>query len=36
LEEVVVVGYGSQKRVSVVGSITTIEPGKLKAGTTVL
>lgn len=34
LEEVVVVGYGSQKRVSVVGSITTIEPGKLKAGTT--
>ncbi|MBP7487813.1 MAG: TonB-dependent receptor, partial [Parabacteroides sp.] len=34
LEEVVVVGYGSQKRVSVVGSITTIEPGKLQAGTT--
>lgn len=30
LDEVVVVGYGSQKRASVVGSITGIEPEKLK------
>ncbi len=34
LEEVVVVGYGSQKRASVVGSITAIEPGQLQQGTT--
>ncbi len=30
LNEVVVVGYGSQKRVSVIGSITTIEPQLLQ------
>lgn len=29
LNEVVVVGYGTQKKASVVGSITNIEPGKL-------
>ena len=29
LDEVMVVGYGTQKRASVVGSITSIEPGKL-------
>lgn len=29
LEEVVVVGYGSQKKVSVVGSITAVEPAQL-------
>lgn len=34
LNEVVVVGYGSQKRASIVGSITTIEPSVLKQGTT--
>nr|WP_262497835.1 TonB-dependent receptor [Parabacteroides pacaensis] len=34
LEEVVVVGFGKQKKVSVVGSITTIEPKKLQVGTT--
>lgn len=34
LEEVVVVGYGTQKKASVVGSISTIEPGKLEVGTT--
>lgn len=34
LEEVVVVGYGSQKKVSVVGSITAIEPEQLQQGTT--
>lgn len=34
LDEVVVVGYGSQKRVSVVGSVTTIEPAQLQQGTT--
>ena len=34
LDEVVVVGYGSQKKVSVVGSITTIEPAQLQQGTT--
>ena len=34
LEEVVVVGYGQQKKYSVVGSITTISPQKLKVGTT--
>ncbi len=30
LDEVVIVGYGSQQRYSVVGSITTIEPEKLQ------
>lgn len=34
IDEVVVVGYGSQKRVSVVGSITSIEPERLQQGTT--
>ncbi|MDR1864558.1 MAG: TonB-dependent receptor [Bacteroidales bacterium] len=34
LEEVVVVGYGTQRKVSVIASITTIEPAKLKTGTT--
>lgn len=34
LDEVVVVGYGSQKRASVVGSITAIEPVQLQQGTT--
>jgi len=33
LDEVVVVAYGSQRKESVVGSITTISPGKLKIGT---
>lgn len=34
LDEVVVVAYGTQKRESVVGAITTIEPSQLKVGTT--
>ena len=34
LEEVVVVGHGTQKKVSVVGSITTIKPEELQVGTT--
>lgn len=34
LEEVVVVAYGNQKKESVVGSITTVQPAKLKTGTT--
>jgi TonB-linked SusC/RagA family outer membrane protein len=34
LDEVVVVGYGTQRKVSVVGSISTIKPSKLKTGTT--
>ncbi len=34
LDEVVVVGYGTQKRYSVIGSVTTINPEKLKIGTT--
>ncbi|WP_165042248.1 TonB-dependent receptor [Dysgonomonas sp. ZJ709] len=34
LEEVVVVGYGSQKKASVVGAISTMEPSKLQTGTT--
>ena len=29
LDEVVIVGFGSQKKASVVGSITNVEPGKL-------
>jgi TonB-linked SusC/RagA family outer membrane protein len=34
LEELVVVGYGTQRKVSVVAAITTIEPAKLKTSTT--
>lgn len=34
LEEVVVVGYGTQKKESVVGSITTVKPELLRNGTT--
>ncbi len=34
LDEVVVVAYGAQKKESVVGSITTVEPAKLKVSTT--
>lgn len=34
LDEVVVVGFGAQKKLSVVGSITTIEPKQLQVGTT--
>jgi TonB-linked SusC/RagA family outer membrane protein len=34
LDEVVVVGYGTQRKVSVVASISTIEPAKLKTSTT--
>ena len=34
LNDVVVVGYGSQKRASIVGSITTIQPEVLSQGTT--
>lgn len=33
LEEVVVVGYGSQKKASVVGAITSVEPAQLQQGT---
>lgn len=33
LDEVVVVGFGKQKKVSVVGAVTTIEPKKLQVGT---
>ncbi len=33
LGEVVVVGYGTQKKESVVGAITTINPDRLKSGT---
>lgn len=33
LDEVVVVGYGSQKKISVVGSITAVEPKQLQQGT---
>ena len=33
IDEVVVVGYGSQKKVSVIGSITSVEPDVLKQGT---
>ena len=32
LDEVVVVGYGNQKRLSVVGSVQTLEPKKLQVG----
>lgn len=34
MQEVVVVGYGSQKRASVVGAITSLEPAKLNVSTT--
>jgi TonB-linked SusC/RagA family outer membrane protein len=34
LDEVMVVGYGTQRKISVVASITTIEPTKLKTSTT--
>lgn len=34
MDEVVVVGYGTQKRYSVVAAVTTIEPEKLQLGTT--
>jgi len=34
LDEVVVVGFGTQKKASIVGSITTIEPERLQLGTT--
>lgn len=34
LNEVVVVGYGSQKKASVIGSIATIEPTRLQQSTT--
>ena len=34
LDEVVVVGYGNQKKVSVVGSITSVRPEALQQGTT--
>lgn len=34
LQDAVVVAYGQQKKESVVASITAIEPGKLKSGTT--
>src|SRR5690606_19554110 len=33
LDEVVVVGFGTQRRASVVGAITTIEPRRLQIGT---
>lgn len=33
LEEVVVVGYGTQKKISVVGSVVNLEPSKLQIGT---
>ncbi len=32
MDEVVVVGYGNQKRLSVIGSIQTLEPQKLQVG----
>lgn len=34
LDEVVVVGYGSQKKLSVIGSIANLEPQKLQTGST--
>jgi TonB-linked SusC/RagA family outer membrane protein len=34
LGEAIVIGYGTQRKVSVVASITTIEPAKLRTGTT--
>ena len=35
LDEVVVVGYGNQKKLSVIGSVQTIEPTKLQVGSSV-
>lgn len=35
LEEVVVVGYGVQKRESIVGAISSVDPGKLKQSSSV-
>lgn len=32
LDEVVVVGYGNQKKLSVIGSVQTLEPSKLQVG----
>lgn len=34
MEEVIVTGYGSQKKASIIGSIETIQPDELKFGTT--
>lgn len=34
LDEVVVVGYGNQKKLSVIGSIQTLEPAELQVGST--
>ena len=34
LDEVVVTGYGSQKRMSVIGSVETLEPARLQTGST--
>lgn len=34
LSEVVVVGYGTQRKASVVGAITSVQPGQLAVGTT--
>ena len=34
LDDVVVTGYGHQKRLSVIGSIETIDPGELQSGST--
>lgn len=34
LDEVVVVGYGNQKKLSVIGSVQTLEPKKLQVGST--
>ena len=34
LESVVVTGYGHQKRLSVIGSVETIDPGELQVGST--
>lgn len=34
LDEVVVVGFGTQRKASVVGAITTIQPKRLQSGTT--
>ena len=34
MDEVVVTGYGSQKKMSVIGSIETLQPKKLQVGAT--
>lgn len=36
LDEVVIVGYGSQKRISVVGAVSTISPGELRTASTTI